>query len=194
MPKTPRNPVAVRPRLCVSAPLPLPSRAPRHASASPLERKEEVRKIHWMTFGLAFGLYAAAADAGGITSVGADAAGTAAWDTAGVALDDGPTTPTLSRLLIRSAGGAPGRPTRPRAPVTPRGPMPRGAAGVAGAAGALFAAVFASCADTDSASAARAISKSSPRRRRSITSPSWASFRMRGKLRSLRLSLARPSS
>ena len=95
-------------------------------------------------------------------------------------------------MLNRSAGGAPGRPLRPRPP--PRGPMPRGAAGVFATTGAFAAAVFTSCADTDSASAARAISKSSPRRRRSITSPSCASLRMRGKLRSLRLSLSRPSS
>ena len=72
--------------------------------------------------------------------------------------------------------------------------MPLGTDAAAVEGGALLIADFANCSATDSASDTRATSKSSPRRRRSITSLSCASLRMRGKFRSLRLSLSWPST
>ena len=78
----------------------------------------------------------------------------------------------------------------------PRGDPRRSAAAFAAlrAPARLRSRLGVSCAVIGVASAAGATSKSLPRRRRSIRLPSCASRRMRGKLRSLRLSLSRPSS
>src|SRR6185437_908491 len=135
--------------------------------------------------------------------VRAGGAAEAPFPRAPLGADAGASTSTTP-IESSSGGGAPGRaprPTAPRAPARPpppRGPMPRrvvAAAGVAGFEAAIACSSrLASCSATDSASAAGATSKSSPRRRRSINPASWASLRMRMNIRSLRLSESRPRS
>ena len=126
------------------------------------------------------------ADTGAGAATGAGTATGAGASTTGAAFGDSSTTPTISR----PGGGAPRRP--PRAP--PREPMPRGAGALATGFGAFAASCFASCSETAATSCTGATSHESPRLRRSITSASWASCRIRVKLRSFRLSLSRPSS
>ena len=132
----------------------------------------------------------------GTPTSGMSAAATG-WGAATIAGEVGTssTTPTM-----RSSGGGPSdervgpRPPRGGAP---RGTMPRGTGGIAGVAAATDAVCAAaarlSCSATGATSAGRATSKSPARRRKSITSWSCASLRIRSKLRSLRLSLSRPS-
>ena len=132
----------------------------------------------------------------GAIAAGAATAGAADPFVAGATAPTGraPTTPNISR----SAGGPAGaRPRDPPRGATPRAPIPRGACG-SSAAAALASAFCASstvfsCSTIDAASAARATSKSFPRRRRSIMFASCASCRMRSNMRELNDSLSRPS-